>query len=291
MTISIEEEAKEFGWLIKKPSQFQKYQFIFKSEEMHRSSECAYLPSQQSKTLCQDDGSSIQFYIGIRCLSDVFSMSTPVIGGLPRCVTQDQLHWLRKVVKSSILSTKPLRLGNYVVTFQALCTVYEMGAEFGLLKRDIDINNKTEQASAERLISQECLLGLSLLHWGKATQFLIYIARIGFNAWWKVDLTIVERIAYSYYVCKVVHLWLKWVKLSKLPTKSCFITLELFRDTLVMCSSMTHLALSFKLFHPSLPFIPWNWSEFPVENHYSSCLLYTSPSPRDKRQSRMPSSA
>ena len=27
------------------------------------------------------------------------------------------------------------------------------------------------------------------------------------------------------------------------------------------------------------------------EYHYYSCLLYTSPSPRDKRQSRMPSSA
>ena len=26
-------------------------------------------------------------------------------------------------------------------------------------------------------------------------------------------------------------------------------------------------------------------------NHYKTCLLYTSPSPRDKRQSRMPSSA
>ena len=27
------------------------------------------------------------------------------------------------------------------------------------------------------------------------------------------------------------------------------------------------------------------------KDHHSSCLLYTSPSPRDKRQSRMPSSA
>ena len=27
------------------------------------------------------------------------------------------------------------------------------------------------------------------------------------------------------------------------------------------------------------------------DDHYSCCLLYTSPSPRDKRQSRMPSSA
>ena len=28
-----------------------------------------------------------------------------------------------------------------------------------------------------------------------------------------------------------------------------------------------------------------------VTGHYVTCLLYTSPSPRDKRQSRMPSSA
>ena len=30
---------------------------------------------------------------------------------------------------------------------------------------------------------------------------------------------------------------------------------------------------------------------FEVEDQINSCLLYTSPSPRDKRQSRMPSSA
>ena len=29
----------------------------------------------------------------------------------------------------------------------------------------------------------------------------------------------------------------------------------------------------------------------PTQNNPSGCLLYTSPSPRDKRQSRMPSSA
>ena len=30
---------------------------------------------------------------------------------------------------------------------------------------------------------------------------------------------------------------------------------------------------------------------FDLNSKYSNCLLYTSPSPRDKRQSRMPSSA
>ena len=32
-------------------------------------------------------------------------------------------------------------------------------------------------------------------------------------------------------------------------------------------------------------------ARYRVQEEYRSCLLYTSPSPRDKRQSRMPSSA
>ena len=34
-----------------------------------------------------------------------------------------------------------------------------------------------------------------------------------------------------------------------------------------------------------------DFDDFPHPSVYSNCLLYTSPSPRDKRQSRMPSSA
>ena len=37
-------------------------------------------------------------------------------------------------------------------------------------------------------------------------------------------------------------------------------------------------------------FIPWD-DDFDVFMTFNNCLLYTSPSPRDKRQSRMPSSA
>ena len=43
--------------------------------------------------------------------------------------------------------------------------------------------------------------------------------------------------------------------------------------------------------HPKNPMAPTvhaNWRYFEL---YDTCLLYTSPSPRDKRQSRMPSSA
>ena len=64
------------------------------------------------------------------------------------------------MVKSSILSTKPLRLGNYVVVFSQLCRVYQFGPEYNLIRRDIDINNKTDQQSAERLISNECIKGM-----------------------------------------------------------------------------------------------------------------------------------
>ena len=43
----------------------------------------------------------------------------------------------------------------------------------------------------------------------------------------------------------------------------------------------------------SLPLAPWILKMIGSRKAvlYSSCLLYTSPSPRDKRQSRMPSSA
>ena len=37
------------------------------------------------------------------------------------------------------------------------------------------------------------------------------------------------------------------------------------------------------------PFLPRKWGSF--EDHQQACLLYTSPSPRDQRGSRMPSSA
>ena len=33
------------------------------------------------------------------------------------------------------------------------------------------------------------------------------------------------------------------------------------------------------------------WEEIPASDHSKSCLLYTSPSPRDRVRSRMPSSA
>ena len=37
--------------------------------------------------------------------------------------------------------------------------------------------------------------------------------------------------------------------------------------------------------------VTWNIENFPKLGQRTICLLYTSPSPRDKRQSRMPSSA
>ena len=48
-----------------------------------------------------------------------------------------------------------------------------------------------------------------------------------------------------------------------------------------------HITFGFKTWRPVLyAYILWACAI-----GYSSCLLYTSPSPRDKRQSRMPSSA
>ena len=42
---------------------------------------------------------------------------------------------------------------------------------------------------------------------------------------------------------------------------------------------------------PSHPHRGFETFTYMIEGHLKHCLLYTSPSPRDKRQSRMPSSA
>ena len=75
---------------------------------------------------------------------------------------------------------------------------------------------------------------------------------------------------------------------------------DALRPDLILCSDMldlsTFLGLTVKkskgvktaiYFHENQLSYPWSMTDEDVK----SCLLYTSPSPRDKRQSRMPSSA
>ena len=51
-------------------------------------------------------------------------------------------------------------------------------------------------------------------------------------------------------------------------------------------------ALTQKLAKPAVPFGgKYRIIDFPLSNCVNSCLLYTSPSPRDRSLSRMPSSA
>lgn len=246
------------------------FHFIIPTEELQRASYAKHLLSRPQEPFSPDNGVSIEFYLGIRCLTDVFSSYAPIIGGLPRTCTQDQCHWLRKLVKSSTLSTKPLRLGNFVVAFSHLCRVYEMGPDFGLIRRDVDINNKTDQKSAERLIHDTCQSGLRCIDWAEGTAYLIMLGKTSFESWWKPDLSVIDRMVKSYFVLKVFHLWKLWVEKSKLNVEQHFITLELYRDTIIMCSSLIHLGIIFKLYLPDKPFLPWKWSEYPLESYYSS---------------------
>ena len=92
-----------------------------------------------------------------------FRFHALVLGGLLSSPCQDQPHWLRKLVKISLLSTKPLLFGAYPAAFAHLVAIYELGSEYGLLKADTDIHNKIDQLSAERIISKEVADGLRLL--------------------------------------------------------------------------------------------------------------------------------
>ncbi len=191
----LEERAKDLwregiqsGWDIPKLSAFDALHFFFTTDEMGRSSVAEYLECTPDHPYSPDDTTRIRFFLGLRCCTEIFSCMSPVIGGLPRSCWQDQCHWLRKLLKSSLLSTKPFRLGNYNALFADIFQVYEAGPEYGLIKKDIDINNKSDQKSVERIISDDCVRALKMLPWAKGTLFLVNLGKEAFEAWWKVLL-------------------------------------------------------------------------------------------------------
>ena len=111
--------------------------------------------------------------------------------------------------------------------------------------------------------------GLKRIPWSEGTAVLILIGKRGFEAWWKIELTVIERLCIVYFVSKVMQLWRVYQELCGFDMKETFISQELYRDTLIMCSSLPQLAVAFKLFFPSKPFLPWKFSEYPLEKYYS----------------------
>ena len=63
------------------------------------------------------------------------------------------------------------------------------------------------------------------------------------------------------------------------------------KDLRIVVSSATLDAGKFAEYFNGAPIVNVEGRTFPVEDHFLPCLLYTSPSPRDQRGSRMPSSA
>lgn len=267
---SIKAIGIEGGWNISTLSLFDAFHFYFQSKELSRPTVASYLPNEPAKPYFPDISTKVSYYLGLRCCTDVFVSLAPIMGGLPRSPCQDQCHWLRKLLKTSLLSTKPLLLGNYVALFTPFYLTYQKGPACGLISRDLDLHNKTEQKSSERMINDNCLKLLKSVPWSAGIMFFTMLGKRAFEAWWKVDMTIVERMSASYYVLKSLHNWKSWLEKRKKNLKECFITLELYRDSIIMCSSLIHVAITFKLFYSHLPFLPWEWSEYPLESYYSN---------------------
>ena len=258
------------GWTVDPPTKFEFFHYFARSEELKTSSFAQKSAKKDPQLPFSPDISmNVNHYVFIRALADIFPLAAPVIGGVPRSACQDQCHWLRKLVKISLLSTKPLLFGNYPALFSHIVQLYDRGAEYGLVKSDIDVHNKSDQRSAERLISLEVEQGLDAIPWSKGTKFLFEIGRRGFEAWWKPNLTMIERISGVYFVSRSIQLWRRYLEKASHSLKEHFISEELYKDTLIMCSSLPQLAVTFKLFFKDKPFMPWNFAEYPLENYFS----------------------
>lgn len=269
---SLVNDALDAGWILPKFQTFETFHFFSSAKDMKRSLSQSRLPASASQPFFPDPKTKVNNYLFLRCASDVFNTSAPIMGGLPHIATQDQAHWLRKLVKSSMLSCKHLRLGNYVVLFSIINRVYEMGAVFGLNRQDVDVNNKTDQMSSERVISHEAISAMTKCEWSTGTIFFVKLGKIGFEASWDPLLTPIQRMQNSYYVIKVFLLWKKWLVLVEADDAVHFITSELL-NTSLMCSSLVQLSILFKLFFPEKPFMALKWAEYPLESYFSAVRL------------------
>ena len=63
------------------------------------------------------------------------------------------------------------------------------------------------------------------------------------------------------------------------------------RKTLSYLVAATAFSFGAPAFAADSELVVFDWGGYEDEMFFQDCLLYTSPSPRDKRQSRMPSSA
>lgn len=200
----ISSEERNSGWEINQHTTFEAFHYYIPANELELSEiSTQHMKSTPKTPYSPDTSTNITHYLGLRCVTDTFCTVAPLLGGLPRCVTQDQNHWLRKNVKISLLACKPLRMGNYLLLFQHVRSVYELGPDYGLLKCDVDIHNKTDETSAEHLIKAKCINGMAQLDWSTGRAFFLMVVKEGFEAWWLPNLTSVERIGMSYYVAKV----------------------------------------------------------------------------------------
>lgn len=197
MNKMIYDEGIAGGWILPNLTTFELFHYFAKSNVV-RSSSTEHLPNDPSKPFVADPTTKVNFYLNLRCAAEVFEAIAPIIGGLPQTTTQDQCHWLQKVLKSSMLSCKPIRLGNYLVLFSLINKVDKMGPSYGLVRRDIDVSNKTDQRSAERIIAEPVISGLNECEWSLETSFYIRLAKEGFEAWWNPKLSPIERISQCY---------------------------------------------------------------------------------------------
>ena len=143
-------ERKRCWWTIHPPFLFDKFYFIPKSDELSVSEFARKTITKFPKEpFCPDKAPLISHYLFVRFLAGVFPLVAHVIGGIPWSPCQDQLHWLRKLVKISLLSMKPLLYGYFSALYFNIVQIYNLGPDYGLLKHDIDPLNKADQRSAE----------------------------------------------------------------------------------------------------------------------------------------------
>ena len=117
------------------------------------------------------------------------------------------------------------------------------------------------------------LAGIKECDWSLGTSFYLILEKQPLMLGSAQNYPKFQRKGMVYYVLKVFHSWKIWLQLADMDEKKHFITTELYKDTILMCSSLVQIALMFKLFFPNKAFMPWKWSEYLMEATSVLCGL------------------
>ncbi|KAG2150840.1 hypothetical protein DEU56DRAFT_728609 [Suillus clintonianus] len=207
-----------------------------------------------------------------------FIFSIPIFPTGPLVTVPDPSH-VQKVLRNNEQSgTHLLSVGDHCLTHQTLVALRKE-PNSGMVKKDVENTDKQDDGAAIRLFHSNalraCLTGdgqsiQKPYHLAFAVHF---ICGELFDAYFKRDLSHAERVRAAMRAKLFLQLWHNHIiDKSKhpvyghfFPLRRSFISFQNFKSLDSCCDALIKLALVYREYYPTVPFLPWQHGSLPLE--------------------------